>query len=393
MARQLLEWVIMTLKSMAKMSFRAIAVALLVFLIETAPAGQIMLTTPAAWEVHYVTNATKALMTLYTSGGETLQQYQQMTSAMQTNAPAGLADAFDPGPSWGIWNEPQWQWLASNGFPSTTYSAIFLTQPLSSDDLTLLSVFDNAGLFTAVQFGEWGYHFHSQQPYGQYDGYPVQETNKVACYNFLKYAYQQQTSTYRLGWANSVTGHSHYESYADEWGCRMGGIEVGENIAFTQSKFAFARGASRQWGTPWSVQVSPWWNGYCTTWQTPNYGHSMSLYQRLLSHGWFAGAAWLTPENNSDIIFNNGDPTQGTNSWGVMQAQVYAFMNSHDRGIPYTPVAVVLDHYAGYNGYAHKAWVRCPSPPVTPRSTICLSINYSQTRIPSTTTRFPATRN
>ena len=153
---------------------------------------------------------------------------------------------------------------------------------------------------------------------------------------------------------------SHYECYAAEWGCRMSGIEVGENISFTQSKFAFARGASRQWAVPWSVQMSPWWNGYETTYSTLNYGHSLSLYERMLKHGWFAGAAWLTPENSEDIIFTYGTPGYGTTSWGGALAQVYAFINSHDRGIPYTPVAVVLDHYAGYNGYSHKAWGTLP---------------------------------
>ena len=54
----------------------------------------------------------------------------------------------------------------------------------------------------------------------------------------------------------SVTGHSHYEAYAAEWGARLVGLELGENIAFTQSKIAFARGAARQWNRPWSVQVS-----------------------------------------------------------------------------------------------------------------------------------------
>ena len=47
-----------------------------------------------------------------------------------------------------------------------------------------------------------------------------------------------------LGRTISVTGHSHYEAYAGEWGARCIGLEVGENIAFTQSKFAFARGAA-----------------------------------------------------------------------------------------------------------------------------------------------------
>ena len=31
-------------------------------------------------------------------------------------------------------------------------------------------------------------------------------------------------------------------------------------------------------------------------------------------------------------------------------------MRAHDRGIPFTPVAIVLDRYAGYNGYRGRPW-------------------------------------
>jgi len=327
---------------------------------QNAPGASVLPAIPATWAVHFVTNSAKTLMTMYTSGGGALSDYQTLVEAMQTNAPKGMGDAFDPGPSFGSYNALTWQWLASNGYPSIAYSIIFLTNAIYSSDQSLLDSMSAAGMFTSVQFAEWGYHFHVDKPYGPYNGYPVPETNKVDCYNFLKYAYQQQTATYRLGWANSVTGHCHYEIYAAEWGCRMSGIEVGENIAFTQSKFAFARGASRQWNIPWSVQMSPWWNGYETTFQTLQYGHSLSLYERMLMHGWFAGAAWLTPENSNDIVFTNGLPNYGMNSWGVALAQLYAFINSHDRGIPYTPVAIVLDEYAGYDGYAHLAWGTLP---------------------------------
>jgi hypothetical protein len=68
----------------------------------------------------------------------------------------------------------------------------------------------------------------------------------------------------------------------------------------------------------------------------------------------------LTPENSSDIIFTDFLPDYGMNSWGAALAQLDAFISSHDRGIPYTPVAAVLDHYAGYNGYAHLAWGTLP---------------------------------
>ena len=327
---------------------------------QNAPAALVLPAIPATWAVHFVTNSARTLLTMYTSGGDDLSGYQQIVGFMQTNAPKGMGHAFDPGPAFASYNTTTWQWLATNDYPAIAYSIIFLTNAITPLDVSLMEIMSAAGQFTSVQFAEWGYHFHVDKPYGPSNGYPVQETNRVDCYNFLKYAYQQQTATYRLGWANSVTGHSHYEVYAAEWGCRMSGIEVGENIAFTQSKFAFARGASRQWNIPWSVQMSPWWNGYETTWSTLQYGHSLSLYQRMLMHGWFAGAAWLTPENSADIIFTNGEPSYGLTSWAPALAKVYAFINSHDRGIPYTPVAVVLDEYAGYDGYAHLAWGALP---------------------------------
>ena len=182
-------------------------------------------------------------------------------------------------------------------------------------------------------------------------------TSRQDCYNYLKAEYEEQMVDFRDGKGNSVTGHSHYESYAAEWaGTRMIGIEVGENISFTQSKVAFIRGASKQYDKPWSMQMSPWWWGYCTDWTNLDAGHSLSLYQRMLKYGWFAGAALVTPENSVSIVFNNGNPNDGLNSWGVEQAKTYAFMLSHDRGVPYVPVAIILDHYAGYNGFMGKAW-------------------------------------
>ena len=322
----------------------------------TAPGALVINSIPEPWRVHYVTNSSKSIITMYTSGGETLAQYQDLVHAMATNAPKGLANAFDPGPSFGSYNRPQWQWLADHGYPTLPYSVPFRTAAISTNDESLLKLLDNVGLFTSIQFGEWGYHFHTAKPYGPYDGYPRPMTNRIDCYDFLKSAYLQQTADYRRGRANSVTGHSHYESYAAEWGCRMVGIEVGENIAFTQSKFAFTRGASRQWEIPWSMQMSPWWSGYVTRWNILAHGHSLSLWKRMLLHGWFAGAAWLTPENNAEIIFTGGSPTNGMNAWGIELGKLYAFVNAHDRGTPYTPIAIVLDHHAGYNGYAHKAW-------------------------------------
>jgi hypothetical protein len=141
---------------------------------------------------------------------------------------------------------------------------------------------------------------------------------------------------------------------------------VGENIAFTQSKLAIARGASRQWNLPWSAQVSPWFSGACTT-SGPlrqeaggarglDAGHSLSFYARMWLHGWFAGASMVTPENSVAIFFEKPAAPWTLTSHGRKAAEVFQFTQAHDRGVPWTPVAVVLDHLAGYNGYMDKPW-------------------------------------
>jgi len=73
-------------------------------------------------------------------------------------------------------------------------------------------------------------------------------------------------------------------------------------------------------------------------------------------HGWFAGAALVTPENSIETFFEKSGPTWPLSPHGRKAAEVLSFMRSHDRGVPYTPVAIVLDHLAGYNGYMDKPW-------------------------------------
>jgi len=85
-------------------------------------------------------------------------------------------------------------------------------------------------------------------------------------------------------------------------------------------------------------------------------GHSLSFYKRLWLHAWFAGAAMVTPENSIAIFFESAEAPWKLTSHGRAAAETFAFMRDHDRGIPYTPVAIVLDHLAGYNAYRGKPW-------------------------------------
>ncbi|MDR3692970.1 MAG: hypothetical protein P4L46_26560 [Fimbriimonas sp.] len=116
----------------------------------------------------------------------------------------------------------------------------------------------------------------------------------------------------------------------------------------------------------WSVQVSLWFSGACTT-SGPlrqekggarglDAGHSLSFYQRMWLHGWFAGASMVTAKNSIATFFEQPSAPWTLTSIGRKASEVFQFMQSHDRGVPYTPVAIVLDHLAGYNGYMDKPW-------------------------------------
>jgi hypothetical protein len=338
-------------------------------------------------QVRRLPGANEFVFTLYGVPAD-LETVRQLLEVMRTR---GLGNGFDPGPGPRRQSRPILDLLAEHRWPTVFYSGAEMQiqggrAVFGPEEESALASMDRAGVFCAYQLGEWGYYFHilsHHEPwwrdvYGQdYDafqhlkkpsglaGYDRLPTSKRGCYEVLKTYYASRTRDL-LGRVISVTGHSHYEAYAAEWGTRCIGLELGENIAFTQSKLAFARGAARQWSTPWSVQVSPWFGPAVTT-SGPlrteggivrglDAGHSLSFYERLWLHSWFVGAAMVTPENSLAIFFEKPEAPWVLTEHGRKAAEVYRFMTRHDRGVPYTPVAIVLDRYAGYNGYMDKPW-------------------------------------
>ena len=306
----------------------------------------------------------------------------------------GLANAMDPGPSASAGSRAAFEVLARRRWPVILYppdgGRMQLeggTSVLQADDEAAVRILDEAGVFNAIQLGEWGYHYHRLRTDEKWmrdvlgkdfdaqrnrflrppetQGYePIPKTRREAYDQLRQYfLWHRQAKGGRL---ISVTGHSHYESYAAEWGTSVVGIEVGENIGFTQSKFAFSRGAARQWNLPWSVQMSPWFGNAVTT-RGPldtngptatglDAGHSLSLCLRMWKHAWFAGAALVTPENSFNSFFETGKDPWALTPHGRAATNAFAFMRAHDRGNPHTPLLVVLDHLAGYNGYIGKTW-------------------------------------
>ncbi len=340
-----------------------------------------------AQQVRLLPGQSGFVFTLYGAPGE-LDKVEQLVEVMGREH---LGNGFDPGPSPRPDSTALVHYLTKLGWPVVFYSGGEMQirggrSVFGHEMETALAPMDRAGVFNAYQLGEWGYYFHNLAPneswwhdvYGKdFDaykhlmkpnglaGYDRRPATRRECYEVVKDYFMSRKHDL-LDRVISVTGHSHYEAYVGEWGARCIGLEVGENIAFTQSKLAFARGASRQWRTPWSVQVSPWFSGACTTsgpLRTEGHdargldaGHSLSFYERMWLHGWFAGAAMVTPENSIAIFFEKPEAPWNLTSHGRKAAEVFQFMQGHDRGIPYTPVAVVLDHLAGYNAYMDKPW-------------------------------------
>jgi hypothetical protein len=340
------------------------------------------------WHVQLLPGRQDFTFTMYGCPGS-LDELKQLVGVMREK---GLGNGFDPGPTARASSRPVFDYLATVGWPIICYPGWSDMQVkngrcrLQDADEEALKVLDRAGVFSAIQLGEWGYYFHNLSPveswwrdvYGKdFDaykhlmqpaglkGYDRRPTSRRECCEAVK-DYFLTRNRYMRGRNMSVTGHSHYEAYAGEWGARVVGLEVGENIAFTQSKIAFARGASRQWRRPWSVQVSPWFHGACTT-SGPlrmeggcarglDAGHSLSFYQRMWLHGWFSGAAMVTPENSISTFFETPYAPWKLTSHGKKAAELFAFMRGHDRGVPFTPIAIVLDHLAGYNAYQGRPW-------------------------------------
>ena len=349
---------------------------------------------PSAPEPRLLPGTTNFHFSLYAAPGD-VAELDSLVKALQERH---LASAFDPGPAAVAGSRGALEYLARLGWPVILYppdggrmQVQGGTSVLSREDESAVRVLDQAGVFTAIQLGEWGYHFHrlrSDEGWwksvlgddyeAQKDrfvkpaenmGYDPRPNTRRECFEQLRdyFLWHRQAKGGRL---ISVTGHSHYEAYAAEWGASVVGLEVGENIGFTQSKFAFARGASRQWNVPWTVQVSPWFGNAVTTRgelntngptaQGLDAGHSLSLYRRLWLHAWFAGAAMVTPENSFNSFFTTGKPPWELTSHGVAAAETFRFMRSHDRGNPHTPLLVVLDHYSGYNAFQGLTWGLLP---------------------------------
>ncbi len=250
----------------------------------------------------------------------------------------------------------------------------------------------DAGL-ASYGVAEWGYSFHHLKNgaldgagYKHYGGYPQPPRTRAEAAEVVKAYFNRLAADARakaepeeLRLFSSINGHYCYQHYACEWGADIVGSEVGENINSTQAHIAFTRGAARQYGKPWLIDFSSWYGPSMydedprKTWgeySGPERGHSLSLHRRTYYVAYMAGANVVVAEGGWLNFFRSQSPgpdgTLPLSRLGEEGARFYAFTQRYpDRGIPYTPVGLLIDPLHGiYPGFGEKlAWNAFPYAP------------------------------
>ncbi len=159
----------------------------------------------------------------------------------------------------------------------------------------------------------------------------------------------------------SWVGYENFDHYGAEWGAHTLATELGENVPHANRSLAFIRGAARQYQLPWMADYSSW---FYSRMGKPNgdipRGHSDSLCRRIAYVSYMAGANFFNQENihfgyksNDNYVANlAGNLTP----MGKMLDEWYNTVSGIDRGIPYTPVAVLQDYYHGMGRSPVKRW-------------------------------------
>lgn len=177
------------------------------------------------------------------------------------------------------------------------------------------------------------------------------------------------------GRISSMNGYGMFSHLIGEAGADIVSIETGENIPATQVKRAFARGAARQFGVPWTEDVSPWFGpsisvgrpvpgpvGADGIYRGPDAGHSPSMLARLWSTAWFSGTACTIIEGASMTLFDV--PPTGPefpenaelSEYGRRAQGLFKPMKSTDIGVPYTPFGVLVNKHHGRWSVWGKPW-------------------------------------
>ena len=117
----------------------------------------------------------------------------------------------------------------------------------------------------------------------------------------------------------------------------------------------------------------PFWTTSC---YGPFAGHSVSLHKRISYIAWLAGANYLLYEHRGVLVMNEnavrelyGYPPDKAHDrtvlspLGEVASNLFRLVKEKDRGVPCTPVALMVDHAHGWSPSGctpHLIWARLP---------------------------------
>ncbi|MCD4824582.1 MAG: carbohydrate-binding family 9-like protein [Phycisphaerae bacterium] len=180
------------------------------------------------------------------------------------------------------------------------------------------------------------------------------------------------------------------DHYALELGpIKMAGTEIGGHMKSMAMIFAFSRGASRQYDKPWRMYLAVFGPGVISDstqgyrvlsprcrnaaptsfWDTgPNSGTSLSLQKRQILSAYMSGMNMFHDEGDSDcgslyvanydyrkidsvddLVIVLRDTPHCLSPAGAIRKEFHDnIVNTRDRGVIYTPVALIFDRFHGY---------------------------------------------
>lgn len=175
--------------------------------------------------------------------------------------------------------------------------------------------------------------------------------------------------------AAQATSSTSYAHALGEWGASIIGIETAAVQPGFAMRFAFTRGAARQFNASTLYYHAPNFGDTATVFTKQlsyagpdNFFHtrygatmgpSLSWYRKSYYHYYMAGANAIYLEQGGDQFFKPGPgehPFQ-LNPLGRITEEFMRFVERHpDRGTPYTPVAFLLDPAHGWDMTDYPQW-------------------------------------
>ncbi len=178
----------------------------------------------------------------------------------------------------------------------------------------------------------------------------------------------------------NATGSLNFSHYYGERNCRTLGLETAQGLPSDTLMFSFLRGAGKEYGRLLTQATSVWnrfgynmYHGRRTEspggyGYGPNKGCSLSLHKRLFLSSYLGGHSIVgteTAQFTADVL-PNGTPELSPLGRQHLELRDW-FRRNPDRGVMFTPVAIMLDFHHGWNmprhlyrGDMYKIWGKFP---------------------------------